>query len=202
MCFKGAPPLFGASKVAGTIELELANDVGDDAKESAIAAKVGVEFWQIQVLSSQGHQRRSATSIQFELVADKTLMTAVVHRIAAIGVALGAIQAVGNLAAEGEVWAQVAGRYLLKSCAPGSQLINTTDTGVFNVDAQKCRPCGVNTYIIDQIHGCMRCPKGAGNPSNCQLCPCILFFRKFRCNEMCVRICRCGCVSLLSFYPV
>ena len=174
ICFNGAPPLFGASKVAGAIELELPNDFGDDAIKRAIAEKVGVEFWQIQVLPSHGQQRRSARSIPFELVADKMLMAALIQRIAVIGVSLGAIQAVGNLAAEGEVWAQVAGRYLLKSCAPGSQLINTTDTGVFNVDAQKCRPCGVTTYIIDQMHGCMRCPKGAGNPSHCQLCPCIL----------------------------
>jgi hypothetical protein len=162
--------------VTGAIELELVNDVGNDAiqrAQSAIAAKLGVEFWQIQVLQvpSQGQQRRSARSIQFELVADKTLMAALVQRIAAIGVSLGAIQAAGNLAAEGEVWVQDAGRYLLKSCAPGSQLINTTDTGetqpTLDVDAQKCRPCGVTTYIIDQMHGCKKCPKGAGNPSNC-----------------------------------
>jgi hypothetical protein len=175
-CFNGAPPLFGASKVKGDIELELADDVGDDAKKSAIAAKVGVEFWQIQlVLPSQSQERRSARSIQFELVADKTLMEALVQRITSIGVALGAIQAEGNLAAEGEVWVQEAGIYLLKSCAPGSQLINTTDTGRLNVDEQKCRPCGVTTYIIDQMHGCKKCPKGAGNPSNSQLCPCIFF---------------------------
>jgi hypothetical protein len=174
-CFNGAPPLFGASKVAGVIELN--RDAGEDAIKSAITAKVGVEFWQITVLSSQGQPRRSARSIQFELVADKTLMAALVQRIRGIGVSLGAIQAVGNLAAEGEVWVQVADRYLLKSCAPGSQLINTTDTqpGVLDVDEQKCRACGVTTYIIDQMHGCKKCPKGAGNPSNCQLCPCICF---------------------------
>jgi hypothetical protein len=172
ICFNGAPPLFGASKVAGVIEMELlSNAMGDNAIHSAIAARVDVEFWQIQVLPSQGQSRRSARSIQFELVADKTLMAALAQRIAAKGVSLGAIQPLGNVAAEGEAWVQVAGRYLLKSCAPGSQLINTTDTGVFNVDAQKCRPCGVTTYIIDQMHRCMKCPKGAGNPSNCQLCP-------------------------------
>jgi hypothetical protein len=175
--------------VAGAIELELANDAGEDAIKSAIAAKVGVEFWQIEVLPSQGQSRRSARSIQFELVADKTLMAALVQRIATIGVSIGAIQPVGNLAAEGEVWVQVADRYLLKSCAPGSQLINTTDTqpGVLDVDEQKCRPCGVTTYIIDQMHGCKKCPKGAGNSSNCQLCPCILFL-KSRCKVMCVHL--------------
>jgi hypothetical protein len=200
-CFNGAPPLFGASKVKGAIELELADGVGDDAKKSAIAAKVGVEFWQIQlVLPSQGQQRRSTRSIQFELVADKTLMAALVQRVAAIGVVLDAIQDIGNLA-EGEVWVQDAGRYLLKSCAPGSQLINTTDNGEFNVDAQKCRPCGVTTYIIDQMHGCKKCPKGAGNPSNCQLCPCILFLENPAARE-CVCICRCGCVSLLSSFSI
>jgi hypothetical protein len=157
-CRNGAPPLFGASKVAGAIKLELANDAGEDAIKSTIAVKVGVEFWQIQVLDSQGQKRRSTRSIPFEFVADKTLMAALVQRIAAIGVSLGAIQAVGNLAAEGEVWVQDGGRYLLKSCAPGSQLINTTDTkpGVLNVDEQKCRPCGVTTYIIDQMHGCKK----------------------------------------------
>jgi hypothetical protein len=173
-CFNGSPPLFGASKVAGVIELD--SDVGDDSKKSAIAAKLGVEFWQIK-FPSQGQERRNARSIPFELVADKTLMSELVQRIAATGVEVGAIQAAGNLAAEGEVWVQDAGIYLLKSCAPGSQLINTTDTGKLNVDEQKCRPCGVTTYIIDQIHGCKKCPKGAGNPSNCQLCPCIFFWK-------------------------
>jgi hypothetical protein len=206
-CFNGAPPLFGASKVKGAIELELADGVGDDAKKSAIAAKVGVDFWQIQlVLPSQSQQRRSTRSIQFELVADKTLIAALVQRIAAIGVALDAIQDVGNLAAEGEVWVQDAGRYLLKSCAPGSQLINTTDNGEFNVDAQKCRPCGVTTYIIDQMHGCKKCPKGAGNPSNCQLCPCILFFGKIPVQEnVCVHLSlwlRVSAVLIFYHYPV
>jgi hypothetical protein len=171
-CFNGAPPLFGASKVAGAIVLELPND-GDDAKKSAIAAKLGVDLWQI-LLPSQGQQRRSARSIPFELVADKTLMAALAERIAALGVSLGAIQAVGIPAAEGEVWEEVAGTYTLRSCAPGSQLMNTTD-GKFDVAAQKCKPCGVTTYIIDQLHECKKCPKGAGNPSVCQLFPSILF---------------------------
>jgi hypothetical protein len=210
ICFNGAPPLFDASKVAGVIELELVNDVGDDTIKRAITAEVGVEFWQIQVLSSQGRQWRSVRSILFELVTDKTLMAALVQRIAVIGVSLGAIQAVGNLAGEGEVWVQVAGRFLLKSCTPGRQLINTTDTGVFNVDTQKCRPCGVTTYIIDQMHGCMRCPKGTGNPRNCQICPSILFLEnpaamKCVCVSVVVVVCLC-CPNFLSLplpcYPV
>ena len=82
--------------------------------------------------------------------------------------------------AEDEVWEEVDGQYLLRACPPGSQLINTTDDGKLDVEAQRCRPCGVTTYIIDQIHGCMKCPKGAGNPSNLQLCPSILFLRKSR----------------------
>jgi predicted Zn-ribbon and HTH transcriptional regulator len=181
-CFNGAPPLFGASKVAGALELELSND-GDDAKKSAIAAKLGVELWQI-LLPSQGAQRRNARSISFELVADKTLMTALAERITALGVSLGAIQAVGDLAAEGEVWEEVAGTYILRSCPSGSQLINTTDGVNLDVAAQKCKSCGVTTYIIDQLHECKKCPKGAGNPSVCQLFPSILFFRKSRCNDM------------------
>jgi hypothetical protein len=208
-CRNGAPPLFGASKVAGAIELELANDAGEDAIKSAIAAKVGVEFWQIEVLPSQGQSRRSARSIPFELVADKTLMAALAERIAALGVSLGAIQAAGNLAAEGEVWVQDAGRYLLKSCAPGSQLINTTDTGetqpTLDVDAQKCRPCGVTTYIIDQMHGCKKCPKGAGNPNTLSTLSLHPRFRKSRCKVMCVCMCRCGYVSsflIFYHYPV
>jgi hypothetical protein len=112
-------------------------------------------------------------------------MTALVQRITVIGVSLG---------------------FLLKSSAPGRPLINTTDTGVFNIvtniDTQKCRPCGVTTYIIDQMHGCMRFPKGTGNPNNCQICPSILFLEnpsvmKCLCVSVVVVVCLC-CPNFLS----
>ena len=51
--------------------------------------------------------------------------------------------------------------FLLRSCPPGHQLINTTNDGALDVDGQRCSKCQPNTYIVDQMRPCVKCPKGA-----------------------------------------
>jgi hypothetical protein len=56
--------------------------------------------------------------------------------------------------------------YVLQSCPPGHQLINTTN-GVFNPTLQRCQACGTGFYIIDSSGPCLKCPKGA-LPDGCE----------------------------------
>ena len=71
------------------------------------------------------------------------------------GCAQAARMRVSNLAAvgaelmKGEVWEEVEGRFLLRACPPGHQLITTTEDGVLNLGAQKCNPCGPARYTVD-----------------------------------------------------
>ena len=62
-CRNGAPPLFGAQKVAGTVEMTLP-DGGDGEVLQALADKLGVEAWQLSVSVTDvvpQQQRRHST---------------------------------------------------------------------------------------------------------------------------------------------
>ena len=211
-CINGAPPLFGAERVTGTVEMELPDD-GDDALQQALAVKLGVETWQLTVLPQQRRstvemgrftcpsygsdrharatlelgrhytypsrtdasvtspsttvattQRRRTATVSFELVADAERMAELSTSLAALGVELGEPEPMGPQAAAGEVWEEIDSSFLLRSCPPGHQLLNASDDGSFDVDAQRCRPCAPNTYIVDQMFPCKKCPKGAMCP--------------------------------------
>ena len=60
-CINGAPPLFGASKLVGTIETELPDN--QENLQDYLAAKFGVEAWQLTVLPQQEHQRRGVAAV-------------------------------------------------------------------------------------------------------------------------------------------
>ena len=63
------------------------------------------------------------------------------------------------------IWEIDEGTYRLRSCPPGTLLINST------LDQQQCKPCGARTYSLDDTYGCIRgtcfertclqCPQGA-----------------------------------------
>ena len=59
----GAPPVFCASKVTGSAEVSVPADSGDQAVREALAAKLGVEGWQISLPSQQ--TRRAASNSGF-----------------------------------------------------------------------------------------------------------------------------------------
>ena len=147
VCLHGVP-IFEASKATGTIEMELP----DGDLQQALAVKIGVEAWQLTVLPL----RRGPATVSFELVAGAAQMS----ELAAAGLELGNIKPIGPQAAEGEVWEEVNGQFLLRSCPPGHQLLNTTADGALDVESQRCLPCPPNTYIIDQKYPCQKCPKG------------------------------------------
>ena len=167
MCVNGAPPLFGASKLRGSAQIEVPTGSGDLAVREALAVKLGVEVWQVTLPSQT---RRAARTITFELLASREQLSRLSTQLEANGVALDQTEAsvIGQQAAPGEVWEQVAGEFLLRECPPGHQLINTTTYGQLDIDGQRCRRCENNFYIIDQLHPCMRCPEGASCPDGVQ----------------------------------
>ena len=162
-CLNGAPPMFSASKLIGTIEIELPLEPRDDTiRESLAKAMSGertsnvtyqVQAWQIEVLSAQ-QQRRSLQRIEFQLVVDTDSMSSAIAQLKSSGVNVK-IEA-GLQTAKDEVWVEVSGQYLLRSCPPGKQLINTTGDGILDVNGQRCRPCNPTTYILDQLHSCQK----------------------------------------------
>jgi len=83
-------------------------------------------------------------------------------RLLSLGTVLGNISLMGPQPAEGEVWEQVAGQFLLRACPPGNQLKNT------DLNAQRCEPCGVTTYIAHQQYARVKCPRGAMCPDERQ----------------------------------
>ena len=60
--------------------------------------------------------------------------------------------------------------YVLKSCPPGHQLVNSA-AGQFTPTLQQCSACGAAKYIIDREAPCMDCPKGAQCPDGAQFLP-------------------------------
>ena len=158
-CVDGAPPLFGASKITGSIDIEV--PAGQTVRE-AVAIKLGVEVWQISLTGQPSETRRAATTIAFELVASREQMSWLGPELEALGVDFQETQASSGTQAEpAGVWEEVAGRFLLRACPPGHQLINATDKGEIDYDNQRCSPCQQNHYIIDQLHPCLKCPEGA-----------------------------------------
>jgi len=160
-CVNGAPPIFGASKVTGEIEMELPDaSNGDYVIRQALAAKLGVDA-SIIILLNQDQQRRDMQKVAFELVADTAQMIELVSKLKAMGVVLsGDIESMASPSAEGEAWEQLAGQFILRACPPGNQLINTAN-GKFNVYAQRCQPCSRNYYITDPNNPsrvCLECP--------------------------------------------
>jgi len=112
-CVHGAPPIFGASKVRGAIEMELLAGITEDyAIRQAVAAKLGVGASKI-VLFDQVLQRRNMKKISFELVAETGQMAALTSRLAiCCGAVFSSDVKSVSLQTEGEKWEQVCFYYI------------------------------------------------------------------------------------------
>jgi len=159
-CVNGAPPIFGASKVTGEIEMDLPDvSKGDYVIRQALAARLGVQAFKI-VLLNQGPQRQDVLKVAFMFVAERAQMPALALQLSALGAVLsGDIESMG-LQTEGETWENVAGQFILRACPLGHQLVNTAD-GKFNVNAQRCKLCSPDYYITDPNNPsrmCLECP--------------------------------------------
>jgi hypothetical protein len=148
-------------------------DSGADAASEALAARLGVEAWQVALTEGAAATRRSARQMQFELVADEAQASAMKEQLIGMSahVHTSAEDPQELAIPEGEVWEESDGQFLLRACAPGYRLINSTEPGVLNVDVQRCERCLPNTYILDQLGSCVKCPKGAYCPDGVQFVP-------------------------------
>jgi predicted outer membrane repeat protein len=167
-CVNGVP-IFGASAARGAIEMELADDSSGDTIRDTLAATIGVEVWQISEILAMGlEQRRAQQRIEFTLVADAAQMAGLAARLTSIGVELGDPERLGaETAAEG-VWEEVEGQYILRRCPPGNLLVNTSTDGNFDVNVQRCLPCGPNRYLVEGSNACVKCPDGIFLDFPCQ----------------------------------
>lgn len=67
------------------------------------------------------------------------------------------------------LWEYDGSLMLLRSCPPGTVLINTTQSGKFDATVQECSPCGPGRYVVDPMTGpCLKCPEGADCPGTRQ----------------------------------
>ena len=75
-------------------------------------------------------------------------------------------------------WTQVGGIYVLTSCPEGYALINSIDgtsKGVFSSDAQECKPCQTDQYILNPNNDtCQTCPPGLRCMGTSQVVPVIM----------------------------
>jgi hypothetical protein len=163
-CVNGVP-IFGASTAMGVIEMKLVEGSSDDKIRDALAIRIGIHVWQItSVLAHKQQKQRSSQKIEFTFVSNTTQIADLTSRLKSLGAELGNSAPLGPQLAAGEVWKEVDGRFLLRSCPPGHQLLNSTTDGSLDKNAQRCLPCKSNTYIIDQMFPCLKCPRGATCP--------------------------------------
>ena len=106
--------LFEASSVRGTIEMELDDGMRDETARHALAARIGVEVWQIMVLTAQVEQQRRTRRIEFTIVAEMAQISELASRIPSEieGVELDKPERFGPQIAKGEVWEVIEGQTL------------------------------------------------------------------------------------------
>ena len=195
-CVNGAPPIFQASKVTGTVELAgLPKEDGEDAVRQALANLLGVQISQIVLLDqSRRHQRRSTSRpIVFEIVGDTSQVASLAEDLKdgnlasqlssqlskqyamniTVTVSGGAVAQTLEKTHAGEKWVEVGGEYLLRACPRGFILVNTT------VETQECRECQIGTFNIDSLRGCT----DMGSERRCDARPCSACPEGVTCNR-------------------
>ena len=165
-CINGGKPIFGASKVAGEIELDLPAGSGPDAIRQALAEKLKVDVSTIVLpASSQGH--RAVQNVTFEIYGEPSQIDSLAQSLSTMPgvVVTGSPEAAGQTSRPGEVWEEVNGVFMLRKCPPGFKLIDTT------IELQECSPCGPTKYIIEGSTDCVDCPDGASCPDGAKFEP-------------------------------
>ena len=139
------------------VELELPEECNDISVRQALAVQLGVEASKL-VLSSipcDAQQRRAKQLVQFEMVGDRSELTALVESLSALGsVKFGEPRAEGPQVMEGEIWEETNGIYYLRQCPKGHLLVNAT------LELQSCYPCPLGTYLLEGSSDCVKCAEG------------------------------------------
>jgi len=94
--------------------MELDDGMRDETARHALAARIGVEVWQIMVLTAQVEQQRRTRRIEFTIVAEMAQISELAARIPSEieGVELDKPERFGPQIAKGEVWEVIEGQTL------------------------------------------------------------------------------------------
>ena len=145
-CINGRPPIFKAVSVKGKLELSLPPDSSDEDILKAVAEQLGVDPSMIVIPNSNGRR----AEIVFELVGDASEIESLATTLAASGVVMEPVQKVGTQMAEGEVWEEVDGQYILTKCPAGRILQQFPE--------YECKECDANFYVLEGSTSCVKCP--------------------------------------------
>ena len=138
-------------KLSGKISLELPPGISDEEKRRAVGEALGVD--PSMIVFPAGRRRRSS-EISFEIVGDASAIASLEQSLSAKGIAT-AVAASESAAADGEVWEEVDGVFLLRQCPAGRLLINVS------IDQQRCQDCEANAYLMKGSTECVKCAAGA-----------------------------------------
>jgi hypothetical protein len=154
-CVNGVP-IFGASTAMGVIEMELAEGCSEDKIRDSLSIRIGIDVWQItSILAHVQQQQRSSQKIEFTFVSNTTQIADLTARLKSLGAELGDPEPLGPQLAAGEVWEEIEGQYLLRTCPSGHHVTAST------AQQQRCLPClegheCVNTSCVT----CTKCAPG------------------------------------------
>jgi hypothetical protein len=182
VCPGGGPPLFGTQAVESSLTLPDFPPGSGDPKElalQALAELLGIDTSLI-VLSDIA---RRATTVAFRIYGSPEEISRVTSALAdpsSLATGLSAVLSASyNVTVMpvvdapkpvqdrtrtpiGEVWEEVGGQYVLRSCGEGSLLVNNS------LDDQQCMPCKPMSYTLSATFGCAATECF---PRECRKCP-------------------------------
>jgi len=187
-CPDGGPPLFGETKIEGT--LRISSTTGQAAEQSllaeALAASLGIHISMVQMSYLgivDGQRRRTKSDVELtsftvfasahqadglqEAIAAESFSSVLTEELSLRNVSASveppALQRVVSRPQD-EVWKLSRGVYVLRACPVGHVLINTT------IETQKCSECEHGSFSMLPTLGCdadsERC-----DARPCQTCP-------------------------------
>jgi hypothetical protein len=114
-----------------------------------VAEKLGVDPSMIVLPNSNGRR----AEIVFQIVGEASEIASLTDTLAASGVVMQEVEEDEDQMAEGEVWEEVNGQYILTKCPSGRILQEFPE--------YECKECDANSYALEGSTSCMKCPAGA-----------------------------------------
>jgi hypothetical protein len=145
-CINGRPPIFKAKSVQGKLELSLPPGSSDEDIRRAVADKLGVDPSMIVLPNANGRR----AEIVFQIVGEASDIESLADTLAASGVVVQQVETGDDQMAEGEVWEEVDGQYILTKCPAGRILQEFPE--------YKCEECDANSYALEGSTSCVKCP--------------------------------------------
>jgi len=126
--------------------LSLPPDSSDEDIRRAVADKLGVDPSMIVLPNANGRRME----IVFQIVGEASDIESLADTLAASGVVVQQVETGDDPMAEGEVWEEVDGQYILTKCPAGRILQEFPE--------YKCEKCDANSYALEGSTSCVKCP--------------------------------------------